>query len=77
MNAIGQAPLGLGVFLLWPVAKKFGKRKTMFFGMLIAAVGSFLISVIPTNFGGVLGALSLKVYLNNLEIAGCPRAVDG
>ncbi len=62
MNAIGQAPLGLGVFLLWPVAKKFGKRRTMFVGMLMAAVGSFLISLIPTNFGGVLGALSLKAF---------------
>ncbi len=62
MNAIGQAPLGLGVFLLWPIAKKYGKRRTMFIGMLMAAAGSFLISLIPTNFGGVLGALSLKAF---------------
>lgn len=62
MNAIGQAPLGLGVFLLWPIAKKFGKRKTMFVGMLMAMFGSFLISLVPTNFGGVLGALSIKAF---------------
>lgn len=62
MNAIGQAPLGLGVFLLWPIAKKFGKRKTFFVGMLMAAVGSFTISFAPGNMGAVLGALSIKAF---------------
>lgn len=62
MNAIGQAPLGLGVFLLWPIAKKFGKRKTFFVGMLMGTVGSFAISLAPSNFGAVLGSLSLKAF---------------
>lgn len=62
MNAIGQAPLGLGVFLLWPIAKKFGKRRTMMVGMLLATIGSLTIYAIPTNFGGVLGALAIKAF---------------
>lgn len=62
MNAVGQAPLGLGVFLLWPIAKKFGKRKTLFVGMLMAAVGSSIILLVPHNFGGVLGALTVKSF---------------
>ena len=62
MNAIGQAPLGLGVFLLWPIAKRFGKRKTFFVGMLMATVGSFTISFAPGNMGAVLGALSIKAF---------------
>ena len=62
MNAIGQAPLGLGVFLLWPIAKKFGKRKTFFVGMIMATVGSFAISLAPSNMGAVLGSLSLKAF---------------
>lgn len=62
MNAIGQAPMGIGVFLLWPIAKKLGKHRTLFFGMIAAAAGSFLVSMIPTNFGGVLGALAFKTF---------------
>ena len=62
MNAVGQAPLGLGVFLLWPIAKKFGKRKTMFVGMLMATVASFSISLAPGNMGAVLGGLTIKSF---------------
>lgn len=62
LNAIGQAPLGIGVFLLWPIAKKYGKRKTLLVGMLMATVGSALVSVAPTNMGSVLGSLALKAF---------------
>lgn len=37
LSAVGKAPLGFGVFLLWPLVKKFGKRKVMITGFLIAA----------------------------------------
>lgn len=37
LSAVGKAPLGFGVFLLWPLVKKFGKRKVMIIGFLIAA----------------------------------------
>ena len=36
LNVVGQFPLGFGVFLLWPLARKFGKRRTFFVGMLIS-----------------------------------------
>ena len=62
INAVGQAPLGLGVFLLWPVVKKLGKRRTMMGGMVIAAVFSSAILVAPTNMGVVLGALFVKSF---------------
>ena len=64
LNAVGQAPLGLGVFLLWPIAKKFGKRKTFFVGMLIAFVGSLTMFFLsrPGNMGPVLGAMTLKSF---------------
>ena len=62
MNAVGQGPLGLGVFLLWPIAKKFGKRRTLFVGMLMATVGSLLVYLNPTNMGAVLGALAFKSF---------------
>ena len=62
MNAIGQAPLGLGVFLLWPLVKKHGKRKIFVTGMIMAAIGSFTISISPSSMGPVLGSLSLKAF---------------
>ena len=62
INAVGQAPMGLGVFLLWPIAKRFGKRRTLMVGMLIAALGSFIVSVVPTQLGPVLGAFALKSF---------------
>lgn len=37
LSAVGKAPLGFGVFLLWPLIKKFGKRKVMIVGFLMAA----------------------------------------
>lgn len=64
LNAIGQAPLGLGVFLLWPIAKKFGKRWTFFIGMLVAFAGSlaaFFFSR-PESTGIVLLALAVKSF---------------
>ncbi|MBQ1504359.1 MAG: MFS transporter, partial [Oscillospiraceae bacterium] len=64
LNAIGQAPLGLGVFLLWPIAKKFGKRWTFYVGMLIAFAGSLTVFFFstPENMGIVLAAMAIKAF---------------
>ena len=37
LSVVGKAPLGFGVFILWPLVKKFGKRKVMIVGFLMAA----------------------------------------
>lgn len=37
LSVVGKAPLGFGVFILWPLVKKFGKRKVMIVGFLAAA----------------------------------------
>lgn len=60
INAIGQAPLGFGIFILWPLVKKFGKRIVMLIGFLIAAVGCFFVLINPGNLGIVLGAMFVK-----------------
>ena len=64
LNAVGQAPLGLGIFLLWPIARKFGKRWTFFVGMLMAFAGSMTVFFLsrPDQLGAVLGALALKSF---------------
>lgn len=37
LSAVGKFPLGVGVFLLWPLVKKYGKRAVMIVGFLLAA----------------------------------------
>lgn len=62
MNAIGQLPLGLGVFLLWPLVKKIGKRKTMIAGMLLASVAFIPVILMPTNFPIVILFIFIKSF---------------
>lgn len=62
VNAIGQFPLGVGVFLLWPVVKKFGKQRTLLIGMGIAAVFSALILLSPSSMPFVLGVIFVKSF---------------
>ncbi len=60
VNAIGQAPLGFGIFILWPLVRKFGKRWVMQIGFVIAAVGSGMVLLSGGNLGLVLGGLFIK-----------------
>lgn len=60
MNAIGQMPLGIGVFVIWPLAKRFGKRKVMTVGMVLGAVGFGIVALMPTSTPAVLGGLFLN-----------------
>jgi GPH family glycoside/pentoside/hexuronide:cation symporter len=62
LNAVGQAPLGLGIFLLMPIVKKYGKRNTMLAGCIIAIPGCILCSVFPYNMGLVLLGLVIKSF---------------
>ena len=62
INAVGQAPLGLGVFLLWPIAKKLGKRKTMLYGMLLSVIGALIGWFQPHNMGIVLISLVIRSF---------------
>lgn len=60
VNMIGQAPLGIGLVILWPLVRKFGKRRVMQVGFVIGAVGCLIILLNPTNMGIVLGGLVVK-----------------
>ncbi|MCM1543456.1 MAG: MFS transporter [Blautia sp.] len=62
VNMIGQAPLGIGLVLLWPLVRKFGKRMVMMFGFGVAALGSLVVLLFPTNMGVVLGGLVIKSF---------------
>ena len=62
INAIGQAPLGFGIFLLWPLVRKFGKRRVMMVGFVIAALGclGILVNSRPDRFNVVLIMLLIR-----------------
>ena len=49
VSVIGGIPMGIGIFAVWPLAKKFGKRNVTAFGFLFYAVGSFICTLFPTN----------------------------
>ena len=54
LSAVGKAPLGFGVFILWPLVRKFGKRKVMIIGFLIAAAAEVLCWIFAKNMGLML-----------------------
>lgn len=60
VNMIGQAPLGIGLVILWPLVRKFGKRMVMMFGFGIGAIGSLIVLLFPGNMSVVLGGLVIK-----------------
>lgn len=60
VNMIGQAPLGIGLVILWPLVHKFGKRYVMMFGFGIGAIGSLMVLLFPGNLAIVLGGLVIK-----------------
>lgn len=62
INAIGQAPLGLGIFILWPLVRKFGKRTVTMFGFGIGALGSLLVLLTPGNVTTLLIGLVIKSF---------------
>lgn len=60
VNMIGQAPMGFGVVILWPLVRKFGKRKVTIAGFSIASVSSLAVLLCGDTMLLVLGALLLK-----------------
>ncbi len=60
VNMIGQAPMGIGVVILWPLVRKFGKRKVTIVGFTIAALGSLAVLLGGNNMPIILGGLLVK-----------------
>ena len=68
VSVIGGLPMGIGIFLVWPLAKKFGKRNVTMVGFIIYAVGSAICLMFPTNMVMVLVGQFIK------NIGGLPCA---
>lgn len=60
VNMIGQAPMGFGVVILWPLVRKFGKRKVTVIGFSVAALGSLAVLLAKDSMSIVLAGLFIK-----------------
>ena len=49
ISVIGGIPMGIGIFAVWPLAKRFGKRNVTMVGFVLYAVGSAICWAFPTN----------------------------
>ena len=54
VSVIGGVPMGIGIFAVWPLAKKFGKRNVTLWGFVLYALGSLICWLVPTNMVVVL-----------------------
>ena len=68
VSVLGGIPMGIGIFAVWPLAKKFGKKNVTAAGFVIYAVGSAVCWMAPTNLPVVLVGQFIK------NIGGLPCA---
>jgi GPH family glycoside/pentoside/hexuronide:cation symporter len=68
VSVIGGVPMGIGIFAVWPLAKKFGKRNVTMWGFVLYAIGSLICWLVPTNLVAVLIGQFIK------NIGGLPCA---
>ena len=53
VSVIGGIPMGIGIFAVWPLAKRFGKRNVTMIGFVIYAVGSLICWLFPPGSSGM------------------------
>ncbi len=68
VSVLGGIPMGIGIFVVWPLAKKFGKRNITLVGFLLYSLGSAICWLAPTNLYIVLVGQFIK------NIGGLPCA---
>ena len=68
LSVIGGIPMGIGIFAVWPLAKKFGKRNVTAVGFVLYAIGGIICCLFPTNMVMMLVGQFIK------NIGGLPCA---
>lgn len=68
VSVIGGLPMGIGIFAVWPLAKRIGKRNITMYGFIFYAVGSAICWASPSNMVVVLIGQFIK------NIGGLPCA---
>lgn len=54
VSAIGGIPMGIGIFLVWPIAKRMGKRNCTLAGFVLYAIGGAICWLFPHDMTTVL-----------------------
>jgi len=60
ISVVGGIPMGIGIFAVWPLAKKFGKRNVTLAGFILVALGSAICWMFPTDMTIVLVGQFIK-----------------
>ncbi|OMG00835.1 MFS transporter [Paenibacillus sp. FSL R7-0337] len=60
ISLIGGIPLGIGIVIVWPLAKKFGKRNITAIGFMLVTIGSGLCWLFPASMPVVLTGQFIK-----------------
>lgn len=68
VSAIGGIPMGIGMFLVWPLAKKMGKRNLTMLGLTLFFIGGVICWLFPYDMSLVLVGQFIK------NIGGLPSA---
>lgn len=68
ISVIGGIPMGIGIFAVWPLAKKFGKRNVTLAGFILYAIGGAICWMFPTSMTMMLVGQFIK------NIGGLPCA---
>lgn len=68
VSVLGGIPMGIGIFAVWPLAKKFGKRNITMAGFVLYAIGGAICWIAPKNMIMVLIGQFIK------NIGGLPCA---
>lgn len=68
VSVLGGVPMGIGIFAVWPLAKRFGKRNVTMVGFIIFSIGSLICWLFSTNLVVVLIGQFIK------NIGGLPCA---
>jgi len=68
VSVIGGIPMGIGIFAVGPLAKKFGKRNVTLVGFILYAIGGAVCMINPRNMVVVLIGQFIK------NIGGLPSA---
>ncbi len=54
LNVIGGLPMGIGIFLVWPLSKKFGKKTVTATGFILCVIGDIICFLAPDKLTTVL-----------------------
>ena len=68
VSVIGGIPMGIGIFAVWPLAKRFGKRNVTLVGFILYSLGSLICWIFPHTMWIVLTGQFIK------NIGGLPCA---